>query len=295
VRNEISVRCGGFTIESKPSIKYLGVQVDKKLKFTKHAELAADRAAEAAKHLGYLMPNMGGPREKSRRLLTSVTTSRILYAAPLWSDTMSVKGWKKLAAIHRRSQLRVACCYRTVSYEAAAAISGIPPIILLAKERSEIYRGRDKAEARRDLIAKWQVEWDNGANGNGRWTHRLIGGLDKWLSRNYGQVTYHLTQVLSGHGCFGSYLHRFHLLDSDACAQCGYSPDDPEHAIFQCDAWENWRVQTCGELEVEELRADNLIQLMTSTPERWKLIVRLVSRIMVTRERDERRRQHQPR
>lgn len=295
VRNEISVRCGGFTIESKPSIKYLGVQVDKKLKFTKHAELAADRAAEAAKHLGYLMPNMGGPREKSRRLLTSVTTSRLLYAAPFWSDTMSVKGWKKLAAIHRRSQLRVACCYRTVSYEAAAVISGIPPISLLAKERTEIYKGRDKAEARRDLIAKWQEEWDNGTNGNGRWTHRLIGRLEEWLSRKSGQVTYHLTQVLSGHGCFGSYLHRFHLLDSDACAQCGHSPDDPEHAIFKCDAWENWRLQTCGELEVEELRADNLIQLMTSTPEKWKLIAKLVSRIMVTREREERRRQHQPR
>jgi len=210
--------------------------------FTKHAELVADRAAtvadraaSAAKHLGYLMPNMGGPREKSRRLLTSVTTSRLMYAAPFWVDTMSAKGWKKLAAIHRRSQLRVACSYRTVSHEAGAVISGIPPISLLAKERAEIFRGRDKAEARRDLIAKWQEEWDNGVNGKGRWTHKLIGRLDEWLSCKAGQVTYHLTQLLSGHGCFGSYLHRFHLLETDACAQCGHVPDDPEHAIFSCE------------------------------------------------------------
>jgi len=259
VRNEIRVTCSGFPIDSKPSIKYMGVQVDKKLIFTKHAEFAADRAAAAAKHLGYLMPNMGGPREKSRRLLTSVTTSRLLYAAPFWYDTMSANGWKKLAAIHRRSQLRVACCYRTVSYEAAVVISGIPPIHLLAKERADVYRGRDKKEARRDLIQKWQEEWDNGANGNGRWTHKLIGQLDTWLSQGTGQVTYHLTQVLSGHGCFGQYLNRFHLLESDACAQCGHAPDTPKKAIFECDAWENWRLQTCGELEVEELRADNVI------------------------------------
>jgi len=230
VHNEIKVNCGGHTIKSKPDIRYLGVQVDKKLIFTKHAELAADRAAAAAKQLGHLMPNMGGPREKSRRLLASVTTSRLLYAAPFWADTMSAEGWKKLAATHRRSQLRVACCYRTVSYEAAAVISGKPPITLLAKERAVIHSGRDKTDARRELIARWQEEWENGING--RWTHKLIPNLDLWLSRKAGQVTYHLTQMLSGHGCFGSYLHRFHLLDSDACAQCGHAPDDAEHAIF---------------------------------------------------------------
>jgi hypothetical protein len=215
-RNEMEVNCGGHMIRSKPDIKYLGVQVDKKLSFTRHAELVADRAAVAAKQLGHLMPNMGGPREKSRRLLASVTTSRLLYAAPFWAETMSAEGWKRLAATHRCSQLRVACCYRTVSYEAAAVISGIPPISLLAEESAEIYRGRDKTKARRALIAKWQEEWNNGAKG--RWTHKLIQDLDAWLSRKTEQVTYHLTQVLSGHGCFGSYLKRFNLLDSDACA-----------------------------------------------------------------------------
>jgi len=51
-----------------------------------------------------------------------------------------IEGWmsEKLAAIHKRSQLRVACGYRTVSYKAAEVISGIPPISLLAKERAEI-------------------------------------------------------------------------------------------------------------------------------------------------------------
>lgn len=294
VRNNINVECGGVMVESKPDIKYLGVQVDSKLVFTRHAELAAERAAAAAKQLGHLMANMGGPKEKSRRLLASVTTSRILYAAPFWADTISERGWKKLAAIHRRSQLRIACCYRTVSYEAAAVISGTPPISLLAKERAEIYGGRGRQEARRDLLLKWQTDWDLGKSGNGRWTHQLISRIDAWISRKFGQVTYHMTQVLSGHGCFGSYLHRFHLAESDACAQGGHSPDDPNHAIFQCDAWENWRRQTCAVIGIEELRADNFIPQLMASKDNWKLISSMVTRIMTTREKEERRRQMQP-
>lgn len=133
---------------------------------------------------------MGGP--KSRHLLSCVTTSKLLYAAPHWADTMSAQGWRKLAAVHRRSHLRVACCYRTVSHEAAAVISGIPPITLLAKERAVLYRGRVKVEARGNLINRWQNEWDNGEKG--RWTHKLIGQLDVWLSRKASQMTYHLTK-----------------------------------------------------------------------------------------------------
>ncbi|GBP14366.1 hypothetical protein EVAR_98823_1 [Eumeta japonica] len=43
----------------------------------------------------------------------------------------------------------------------------------------------------------------------GRWTHRLIPQIDFWLNRNHGEVNYYLTQMLSGHGCFRAYLHRF--------------------------------------------------------------------------------------
>lgn len=90
---------------------------------------------------------------------------------------MLAKGWKKLAAVHRQAQLRAACCYSTVSYEAAAVVSGIPPIHLLAKERAEVYHGKDKVEAKNQLIANWQREWAAGLKG--RWTHRLIGDIGK--------------------------------------------------------------------------------------------------------------------
>lgn len=120
VRNEITVLCAGHAIRFSPSIKYLGVQMDnKKLDFGEHADLGSKRAALAAKQLGFIMPNLRGPRQTCRRLLSSVITSRLLYAAPMWARMMQSKGWKKMASVHKHSQLRVACCYGTVSHEAA--------------------------------------------------------------------------------------------------------------------------------------------------------------------------------
>lgn len=107
-------------------------------------------------------------------------------------------------------------------------------------------------------------------------------------------VCFHTTQILTGHGCFAAYLKRFGIQASKACDQCGFSPDDAEHAFFKCDAWENWRRGICAEIDVDELTPENLVNIMISSPSNWTIISRLISRIMSTREREERRRQSQP-
>lgn len=125
-----------------------------------HGSEDADQAftgATIARHFGYLMPKLKGPRQIFRRLLSCVVTSKILYAAPFWSEWMQVTDWKKMVAVHRRSlQLRVACCYCMVSYGAATVLSEIPPIHLLANRRTEVYNGISRDEARRALLASWQ-------------------------------------------------------------------------------------------------------------------------------------------
>lgn len=168
-------------------------------------------------------------------------------------------------------------------------MSGIAPIHLLAEERAVISTGSSKEEARAQLMVKWQGEWENADKG--RWTHRLIPDLKKWCSRRHGEVTFHVTQVLTGHGCFGSYLRRFHLQESEACAQCGASCDDAEHAFFECDAWEHWRHQTCGEIGMDRLTPDTIVRTMLDSPSNWSTIALLIKRVMQTRETEERRRQ----
>uniref|UniRef100_A0A1B6H3Z2 Uncharacterized protein n=1 Tax=Cuerna arida TaxID=1464854 RepID=A0A1B6H3Z2_9HEMI len=59
---------------------------------------------------------------------------------------------------------------------------------------------------------QWQEEWAQDT-GKAEWTKRLIPDLRLWVNRKHGECSYHLTQVLSGHGCFGAYKRRFAIAD----------------------------------------------------------------------------------
>ena len=55
-----------------------------------------------------------------------------------------------------------------------------------------------------------------------------------WISRKHGFVTFYLTQALTGHGCFRSYLHRIRVYQSAECPECPGVDEDVEHALFHC-------------------------------------------------------------
>jgi len=145
----------------------------------------------------------------------------------------------------------------------------------------------DRGAAREQLLVSWQEQWNTARNG--RWTHRLIRDVAAWYRRKHGEVSYHLSQVLTGHGCFGNYLNKFCNLESDACAQCREAPDSPEHAVFKCDAWDRWRHEACVYLEVTVLTAENAIETMLGSRASWERISHLFTRIMISREEEERR------
>lgn len=135
-------------------------------------------------------------------MLSTVVTSRLLYGAPFWYPSITSSALNKMEAVYRRVMLRVACCYSTVSHEAASVVTGMPPLRLLAAERTSIYQGTAKDTARETTMRNFQAAWD--AAGKGRWTHQLIGDLGPWLSRSHGEVTFHPCQMLTGHGCFNA-------------------------------------------------------------------------------------------
>lgn len=150
----------------------------------------------------------------------------------------------------------------------------------------------NKETARNALFNNWQNDRDTSTDG--RWTHRLIPNVRRWVDRKFGEVTYHITQVLSVHGCFAAYLNRFGIQESTVCEQCGVVPDDAEHGVFHCDAWTSWRRTACIELGTTELTPDNLVDTMLSSVKSWAMVSDLIRRIMSTRESEERRRQRRP-
>lgn len=143
--------------------------------------------------------------------VTSITT----YAAPVWASKMAPSHWAPLESVNRGLALRIASAYRTVSKEAALVVAGLPPARLQARKACLLAEGLPRGEVEEQVITEWQAEW--AAATKGAWTRRLIPEVGPWLGRRHGEVDFYLTQLLTGHGNMGSYLHRFKLANDATC------------------------------------------------------------------------------
>ena len=235
-----------FTVEDKKirpvDTINLGVTIDARLTFKEHLRNAGLKASEVARALASIMPNIGGPKQPRRSLFSTMVTSVILYGAPIWAKAMisHTSYGAPCRRAYRTAALRVARAFHTVSDIALSVIAGLPPLALLATERAIKYRegrhteednvsqGRCHGQLSSRASKEWQRRWDLAEES--RWTHRVIPDVEKWIGRRHGFVTYHLTQVLTGHGCFRSYLHRIRMYHSAQCPVCPGINEDVEHA-----------------------------------------------------------------
>ena len=181
---------GEHEFEWKTTIKYLGVQLDRRFSFGEHLRNATAKAIQCVANLALLMPNIGGPREGKMRLVTSVVHSKLLYAAPVWATALQNHAiQKKLFSAQRSAALRIVSAYRTFSTSAVLVLASAPAIDLLAEERQETFQickeftctnlqeiARAKEaickDVRHRLVEKWQMRWHG--EQTRRWTHRLI-------------------------------------------------------------------------------------------------------------------------
>lgn len=164
-------------------------------------------------------------------------------------------------------------------------IAGMLPIRVLAEERRFLYRRKRsttlsaelKTEERRKSMRRWQLLWD--ASANGRWTHRLIPQVDVWLNRNHGEVNYYLTQMLSGHGCFRAYLHKFKHEDFPECPTCTGVNEDVEHVFFACPRFSMSR-STWETALGRRILPENLVEAMLSSEAAWEAMNNFVAEVL---------------
>ena len=96
---------GGLKVQWSRNLKYLGMQLDRRLSFGEHLKL--------------------------------------LYAAPVWtSATNNHTILKKLFSGQRGVVLRIISAYRTMSTSAVLVLASVPPIDFLARERQEAFQLR---------------------------------------------------------------------------------------------------------------------------------------------------------
>lgn len=104
--------------------------------------------------LGRLMPNLRRPVESKRRLYYNVLLSIVLYGAPVWyRELENCRSGKLRFRRVQRIARRVICAYRTVSYDAACVLAGVPPIPILAAGRARTYNR--VAELKR--LGRWSL------------------------------------------------------------------------------------------------------------------------------------------
>lgn len=238
------------------------------------------------------MPNISAATAKKRRLLGNVVDSILLFGAPVWANRMSPTGKAMMAKVQRKMALMVSSAYCTVLADAAFVVASMPPIDILVIERHYMYNNKNDPEAKRkareDTIRSWQTRCDE--SNKGRWTHRLNSSTDQWLNRKHGDVNYHITQFLTGHGCFPTYLHRFGKLDSPVCWYCEQANDDAHHSLFVCDAWDSRRSRLntlCGTTVAPE----NIIGIMLQSKTSWQSVSAFIYEVLKKKEDEERRRQ----
>nr|XP_024218532.1 uncharacterized protein LOC112211309 [Halyomorpha halys] len=143
--------------------------INARLRFNVHTEY---KSAKVASFLSRLMLNVGGSRESRRRLLATVVSSIILYAAASWKNAMVTKSyWRQMFSVYRRVCLIKVSPFRNVSYEAVYVLARMPPEELLVEERSRHYGLRPHVSREDELkitIDQWQQRRE--AADSGRWT-----------------------------------------------------------------------------------------------------------------------------
>lgn len=206
------------------------------------------------------MPNLRRPSQARRRLYYNVVLSIITYGAPVWGQEFVYSSRKQypLKRIQRAAALRVACAYRTVLLDAALVLTGLPPLPLVLGSRIRTYhctaelKRSDALTIRALRLIKHEEdlrireEWGEYLARPGlagvRTLEVIRPQLDAWLDRRHECLTFRMTQILTGHGCFSTFLYRIWKSPTRECFHCVEHIDSAEHTLSVCQSWGSERL-----------------------------------------------------
>lgn len=227
-----------------------------------------------------------------------------LYGAPVWSDRLAgVRRYRLLYnSLQRSIAIRIARGYRTISYEAATILARFPPLDILAEMDARTYvRLRQDAagdntpaevrvQERRRALVRWRERLEEPGSSRQRVVGAIAPDLEAWLGRQHGSVTYRLTQILTGHGCFGEYLSRIGREPTPQCHHCGWDSDSAQHTLEQCSAWCLERGILVNRIG-QDLSLPSVVEAMLVDETAWKAVASFCETVMVRKEAAERDRE----
>ncbi|XP_020298866.1 uncharacterized protein LOC109863094 [Pseudomyrmex gracilis] len=106
-------------------------------------------------------------------------------------------------------------------------------------------------------------------------------------------MTFHLTQMVTGHGCFNEYLYRIGKAESERCSHCRVEIDTVKHTWEECISWSREREILRLKLVLESVTMKSAVAAMITGPDEWKAVAQFAGRILLQKEEAERERQGQ--
>lgn len=245
-------------IRTRNSVKYLGVHLDTDMTFKKHAEETCRKATRSLNALSAILRTKHA-RMARRRVIARVVEGQLLYGSEVWLGRMTSAALKELETVQKRAAVTIARGLHSMSGEAALVLTGMCPIGLQAEMRQSKFRGTKDIES---PTKKWQSRWQGGES---TWTKSLIPRIEPWLKRTHGELSSPITEMLSGHGHFGSFLNITGKLPSASCRTCG-TRESARHVLLNCPDYDGER--TAAGLQGEcDLR--KIITKMLSSRREW--------------------------
>lgn len=298
------IRVGDVDVSVGTHLKYLGLFLDGRWKFREHFNRLIPKVEGVVGLLHRILPNLGGPREGVRRLYAGVVRSMALYGAPVWAPSLIGAQRRKLNSLQRRVAIRIVRGYRTISHEAAMLLARCLPLDILAdmdartyhlvrtiRQRGEPQRAVERLREREHhrALNEWKERLEEPRSSCQRIVGAIMPSFAEWIDKTENG-TFRLTQVLTGHGCFGQYLHRIGRERTPQCHHCQDVLDDAQHTLEHCPTWTAERatlVATIG----SDLSLPAVVTAMLAGHTEWMAVVSYCETVMTQKEAAERDRE----
>ncbi|XP_048001431.1 uncharacterized protein LOC125238201 [Leguminivora glycinivorella] len=144
--------------------------------------------------------------------------------------------------------------------------------------------------AEEHLRQQWRDALEDSLYGT-RTIGAILPVMEDWLGRRRGVLTYRLTQVVTGHGCFGHYLHRIGREPSTQCLDCGVEDDTAQHTLEECSRCPVERAALVAATGLVDLSLHSVIGAMLSSERRWDAVASFCEDVMSQKEAAERERE----
>jgi len=122
-------------------MKYLGIIIGNKFKFSEHISYAAERSSKLINSLSKSAKlTWGLYHEALQTIYNGAILPLLLYGAPVWAEAMRFE-YNRLKYIRaqRLINIKIAKAFHTASNEALCTLTGITPVVIKVEEAAKLY------------------------------------------------------------------------------------------------------------------------------------------------------------